>query len=50
MWYRNIGCMFYSLVTKHTCDEQTDRQTERQTDKQTERQTDRIMIPKTALA
>ena len=34
MWYKNIAGRFFGLVTKHTCD----------------RQTDRITTPKTALA
>jgi len=25
MWYQNIGGIFYSFLTKHACDKQTDR-------------------------
>jgi len=25
MWYKNIAGRFFGLVTKHTCDRQTDR-------------------------
>jgi len=25
MWYKNVAGMFFGLVTKHTCDGQTDR-------------------------
>ena len=42
--------MFYSFVTKYTCDTQTDRRTDRHRDGRTDGQTDRIMISKTALA
>ena len=38
MWYQNIGGMFYSFVTKHSCDGRTDRQTDRQTESRKDRQ------------
>ena len=38
MWYQNIGSAFYSFVTKHLCDRQTERQTDGQTDRRTNRQ------------
>jgi len=30
MWYKNIAGRFFGLVTKHSCDRQTDRQTDRE--------------------
>ena len=38
MWYKNIAGRFFGLVTKHTCDRQTDGQM------------DKITTPKTAIA
>ena len=32
MWYKNIAGRFFGLVTKHTCDRQTDGQTDGHTD------------------
>jgi len=26
MWYKNIACRFFGLVTKHACDRRTDGQ------------------------
>jgi len=34
MWYKNIAGRFFGLVTKHTCDRQTDGQTDGRTDRQ----------------
>ena len=34
MWYKNVAGRFFGLVTKYTCDRQTDRQTNRWTDRQ----------------
>jgi len=36
MWYKNIVGRFFGLVTKHTCDRQTDRETDRWRHGQTE--------------
>jgi len=29
MWYKNVGIIFFSFVTKHTFDRQTDRRTDK---------------------